>query len=90
MKLSTIVFFSPLFLAAATISFSCSNRDNLPNTQLGNWVRAAPIGDAPRGNAACFVIGDTAYVGLGYNELVGGLRRLTDFWSFTFAFSPAK
>ena len=84
MKPSTIVF-CLLFLTFATFSFSCSNRDNLPNTQLGNWVRAAAIGDAPRGNASCFVIGDTAYVGLGYNELAGGLRRLTDFWSFTVA-----
>jgi len=83
MKLSTTVF-CLLFLAILACSFSC-NRDNLPNTQLGNWVQAAAIGDAPRSNAASFVIGDVAYVGLGYNESVGSLGRLKDFWSFSIA-----
>ncbi len=83
MKLSTTVF-CLLILAFSVCSFSC-NRDILPNTQLGNWVQAAPIGNAPRSSAACFVIGDVAYVGLGYNESVGSLGRLKDFWSFSVA-----
>jgi N-acetylneuraminic acid mutarotase len=83
MKPSTAIF-RLLFLAFSVFSFSC-NRDNLPNTQLGNWVQSAAIGDAPRSNAASFVIGDVAYVGLGYNESVGSLGRLKDFWKFSVA-----
>ncbi|HXO78204.1 MAG TPA: hypothetical protein VN824_23275, partial [Puia sp.] len=81
MKSSTSIIYL-LFFAFTILSFSC-NRDNLPNTQLGNWVQAAAIGDAPRSNASSFVIGDVAYVGLGYNESVGSLRRLKDFWKFS-------
>jgi N-acetylneuraminic acid mutarotase len=54
----------------------------VPGTQLGNWVQAAAIGAYPRSNSTCFVIGDHAYVGLGYNESIGGLGRLHDFWTF--------
>ena len=83
MKPSTTVF-GLLCLASAASSFSC-NHVNLPNTQLGNWVQAAAIGDAPRSNASSFVIGDVAYVGLGYNESVALPGRLSDFWSFSIA-----
>ncbi|MHA4811726.1 Kelch repeat-containing protein [Flavitalea flava] len=61
---------------------SCS-KPGLSNTQFGNWIQAAPIGNFPRSNAVSFVIGDTAYVGLGYNETVPGNHRLKDFWSFS-------
>jgi N-acetylneuraminic acid mutarotase len=70
--------FSTIVLAAV----AC-HPNNLPDTQLGDWVQAAPIGADPRSNSVSFVMGDKAYVGLGYNEHVGGLGRLTDFWSFT-------
>ncbi|GGA89228.1 hypothetical protein GCM10011511_10590 [Puia dinghuensis] len=62
--------------------FSC-NRSSISATQLGDWVAGAPIGDPPRGNASCFVIGTDAYVGLGYNQSVGGTGRLKDFWRFS-------
>jgi len=77
MKLTPLLLATPLFL-----SFSC-NRTGLPNTQLGNWVQAAAIGNAPRSSAACFVIDNTAYVGLGYNESLTQPGRLKDFWAFT-------
>jgi N-acetylneuraminic acid mutarotase len=72
----------PLVFVAFSVlsSFSC-HRVLLSNTQLGNWVQAAPIGLYPRSNAASFVIGDNAYVGLGYSEKAD-LQRPTDFWVF--------
>jgi N-acetylneuraminic acid mutarotase len=53
--------------------------------QSGDWIQAAAIYGYPRGNASSFVIGNMAYVGLGYNESVGGSvnNRLKDFWSFS-------
>src|SRR5215469_8080787 len=54
----------------------------IPSTQLGNWVQAAAIGAYPRSNSTCFTIGNHSYVGLGYNENIGGLGRLRDFWTF--------
>lgn len=45
-------------------------------------MQAAAIGAYPRSNSVSFVIGDHAYVGMGYNESIGGLGRLTDFWTF--------
>ncbi len=71
-----------LFFVFSAFLFSCKPA-NLPNTQLGDWVQAAAIGNAPRSSASCFVIGDTAYVGLGYNESTTLPGRLKDFWSFT-------
>ncbi|MBS1665136.1 MAG: hypothetical protein JST68_29085 [Bacteroidetes bacterium] len=77
----------PLLLSTIGIfcffsNFSCS-KVNLPDTQLGNWVQAAPIGNSPRGYCASFVIGDRAYVGLGYNESAPRPGRLKDFWTFS-------
>lgn len=77
----------PLFFTAIGIfcffsNFSCG-KVNLPNTQLGNWVQAASIGNAPRGYCASFVIGNRAYVGLGYNESTARPGRLVDFWTFS-------
>lgn len=46
--------------------FSCS-KASLNYTQDGNWVSRAIFKGIPMGNGACFTIGDTAYVGTGYN-----------------------
>src|SRR5882757_4036250 len=80
--MKTFVFFSGLLVFSLFTSFSC-NRTGIPDTQLGNWVASAAIGDPPRGNASCFVIGTDAYVGLGYNQNVGNTGRLKDFWRFS-------
>jgi N-acetylneuraminic acid mutarotase len=63
---------------------SC-NKANLSWAQDGNWVQAASIGAYPRANSSSFVIGNKAYVGLGFNETIGGVAqgRLTDLWSFS-------
>jgi N-acetylneuraminic acid mutarotase len=53
-------------------------------TQEGNWIQSAEIPKYPRSNAVCFVIGDKAYVGTGFNETVPDSRnRLSDFWAFS-------
>src|SRR5579871_4385223 len=71
-------FVSILLLSA----FVACTRTNIPNTQEGNYVSAAPIGAYPRGWASSFVIGDTVYVGLGYNQTISQPGRLTDWWCF--------
>jgi len=77
----TALTFSVLILSVFTDA-SC-HKASLNNAQNGNWVQAAAIGNYPRGGAACFVVGNKAFVGLGYNEAVGGTGRLNDFWSFS-------
>lgn len=64
------------------MSSSC-HKASLPDTQDGNWIQAAPLPNYPRGFASSFVVGDRAYVGGGYNEKIGGLGRLKDWWSFS-------
>lgn len=64
-------------------TFSSCSKGKLSWAQDGNWVQAAAIGLYPRGFPSSFVIGDVAYVGLGYNESIGGRGRLTDFWAFS-------
>jgi N-acetylneuraminic acid mutarotase len=71
-----------LLLAGGMYVFYGCKPASLSDTQLGNWVQAAAIGAYPRSNSVCFVIGDHAYVGMGYNESIGGLGRLKDFWTF--------
>jgi hypothetical protein len=73
----TFLAFSATILAAV----AC-HPTNLPGTQLGDWIQAAAIGSYPRSHSVCFVIGDIAYVGLGFNENIGGKGRLSDFWQF--------
>src|SRR5581483_10935392 len=65
-------------------NLSC-HKATLSYLQNGDWIQAHAIEGYPRGGASCFVIGNTAYVGLGYNESIGGATnyRLKDFWSFS-------
>src|SRR5260370_27912297 len=72
-------------IVLTVFTHSSCNKAKLSWVQDGNWLQAAPIGAYPRGNSSSFVIGDTAYVGLGFNESIGGPSngRLTDFWSFS-------
>lgn len=70
------------FAVCFFVVFACTPK-GIPATQLGNWVQAAAIGAYPRSNSTSFIIGDHAYVGLGYNESIGGTGRLHDFWTFS-------
>ena len=82
MKTPAFRFCLTVIASSLFIHYSCT-RANIPDTQLGNWLQAAPIGAYPRSNAVCFTIGDRAYVGLGYNETVYQPGRLVDFWTFS-------
>lgn len=62
-----------LFLLAA-----CTSSDEDP---LGNWVVKSDFEGLPRGSAVSFVIGDKAYVGLGYNDDDDN-EYLKDFWVY--------
>jgi N-acetylneuraminic acid mutarotase len=44
---------------------SCNNSDPAP--PLGNWVKAPPFKGHGRSGAFCFTIGNTVYIGLGYD-----------------------
>ncbi len=48
---------------------------------LGNWIKKSDFEGLPRGSAVSFVIGERAYVGLGYNDDAGD-GYLNDFWTY--------
>ncbi|HWK05686.1 MAG TPA: hypothetical protein VNS58_18730 [Puia sp.] len=81
----SIYVFALCMIGLTVFTNSSCHKTGLSWVQDGNWVQAAPIGGYPRGNSSLFVIGDTAYVGLGLNAQVEGpvRGRLTDFWSFS-------
>ncbi|HUZ61462.1 MAG TPA: kelch repeat-containing protein [Hanamia sp.] len=56
---------------------SCKN--NTTTTILGNWVTQSEFDGVARSEAVSFVIGDTAYIGTGFD----GTNRLNDMWSFS-------
>lgn len=58
-------------IATLSIFTSCSSGDDLD----GNWKKKSSYAGRQRSNAVCFVIGDYAYVGTGYD----GDDRLADF-----------
>ena len=58
----------------------CNSSDDDP---LGNWVKKSDFEGHPRGNSVSFVIGDKAYVGLGYNDDDDTNNGyLKDFWEY--------
>jgi N-acetylneuraminic acid mutarotase len=70
------------FLALTVITLaSCTSNDD--TTKLGNWVRKAEYNGNARRKAACFVIGDTAYVGAGQGIGSDNTEHgLNDFWKY--------
>lgn len=64
---------SVLFLTACHKSSTDPN-----NSDVGNWVNRYEMNGNVRGEAVSFVIGDTAYVGSGFD----GTERLSDFYAF--------
>jgi N-acetylneuraminic acid mutarotase len=73
------------FLIVSIFCYSSCSKAKLSYLQDGDWIEAHAIEGYPRGGATSFVIGNTAYVGMGYNENIGGASnyRLSDFWSFS-------
>lgn len=70
------------FLALTVITLaSCTSNDD--TTKLGNWIRRAEYNGNARQDAACFVIGDTAYVGTGKGTGSDNvIHGLNDFWKY--------
>jgi N-acetylneuraminic acid mutarotase len=60
--------------------------NNSSNTELGNWVKMSDFRGIPRGGAVSFVIGDKAYIGLGYNsDDDSNDGYIKDFWVYNSA-----
>lgn len=72
----TIFQLAVICLGACSIS-ACDSGDDSSSVE-GNWVRKSSFNGDGRTGAVSFVIGDKAYVGLGYD----GDDYLVDFWSY--------
>jgi len=60
------------------IGVACKTGDSVDSTTVGNWVKRSAFDGNGRAGAVCFVIGDTAYVGTGFD----GTKRYRDFWKY--------
>lgn len=56
---------------------ACSKSES-DDDGTGNWVEVSEMAGKPRSEAVAFVIGDTAYIGTGYD----GEKYLRDFWKY--------
>jgi N-acetylneuraminic acid mutarotase len=61
------------------ISACSTNTPATTTTLVGNWLERSEFDREGRSGAASFVIGDTAYMGTGFD----GAARFNDFWSYT-------
>lgn len=75
--LLTAMSFAGLSMALSPVLSSCSKSTS--TTILGNWVTQSEFDGVARSEAVSFVIGDTAYIGTGFD----GTNRLNDMWSFS-------
>ena len=57
---------------------SCTKTTTSTTDTSGNWIKRSDFEGVTRSEAVSFVIGDTAYIGTGYD----GTNRLTDLWSY--------
>ncbi len=73
------VHFSLLLIITVAISLSACNKSTLPYTQDGNWVYRGDFDTTARSESISFVIGDSAYVGMGVDA---NFIRYNDLWSF--------
>ncbi|HLX91871.1 MAG TPA: kelch repeat-containing protein [Puia sp.] len=83
MKLSRLAM---VLFGLSLISIGCQ-QSAIPYTQDGNWVYRGDFDAIPRSEAICFVVGDSAYIGMGVDA---NFIRYNDLWSFdpvTFNFS---
>jgi N-acetylneuraminic acid mutarotase len=67
-----------LMLTGVLFSSSCSDDPEETEETIGNWTKVTPYRGRPRSGAAQFTIGNTAFVGLGYD----GDDYLSDVYSF--------
>jgi N-acetylneuraminic acid mutarotase len=74
----TTAFLQVLIIFIAFISFGCSKSSSISSTLVGDWARSSEFEGVSRSEAVSFIIGDTLYMGGGFD----GTNRLTDFWAF--------
>lgn len=68
-----------ILLVATMLLFALSCTDEVDDdVDDGNWIRKSSFEGVGRSGAVAFVVGDKAYVGLGYD----GDDYLVDFWSY--------
>jgi hypothetical protein len=60
------------------IGVACKSSTNDTTATIGNWVKSDGFNGNGRAGAVSFVIGDTAYVGTGFD----GTIRYNDFWKY--------
>jgi N-acetylneuraminic acid mutarotase len=77
MNIIRIKFFCLLLMAFAVIT-SCGSDEE--EELVGNWTTLGSFDGDARGDATGFVIGDTAYICMGYNAKA---KALSDLWRYT-------
>jgi len=70
--------FKATVLGLVLLLVACNKSDE---GTIGNWVKKSDFEGMPRGSAVNFVIGEYAYVGLGYND-DNSNEYLNDFWKY--------
>ncbi len=75
-------FFLPASIVLILASCTKSSSTTDPTTSSGNWVKRSEFEGNSRTEAVSFTIGDTAYIGTGFD----GTNRYVDFW----AYDPVK
>ena len=76
MKRLKYYFFLPVSIVLILIS--CAKSSSVNTDTSGNWLKRSEFDGNARTGAASFVIGDTAYLGTGYD----GTNRYVDFWAY--------
>lgn len=82
MKRLQYYFFLPASIVLVLLSCSKSSSSSSSSDTSGNWIKRSEFEGNARTEAAAFTIGDTSYIGTGYD----GSNRYTDFW----AYDPVK
>lgn len=70
-------YFLALAMVCAIVSCSKSS-SSTSDESSGNWIKRSEFAGSQRTEAASFAVGDSAYVGTGYD----GENRLPDFWLY--------
>jgi N-acetylneuraminic acid mutarotase len=73
------LFYYALFTASSLFLLYACTKSTSTTTITGNWVNRFDAEFSSRTEAVSFTIGDTAYIGTGYD----GTNTLTDFWKFS-------
>jgi N-acetylneuraminic acid mutarotase len=76
-RISFPVFVFVVIIAAISM-FACNPNSSSNSTLVGNWIKKGSFDGVARSEAVSFTIGDTAYLGTGYDSK----NWLNDFWRY--------